>query len=111
MLSLVFTIAVIICSAVLCVALTIVLLGRAPRPDDELPNFDEMSRHVVWGFIYCNPKDPRRMVPKGPNLADGTTINLRYKPVAIALLFVLVIGLQVVIICGVTLAYIARHPQ
>ena len=77
--------------------------GHKPRPGEDVPGPEEMSRHRV-GMYYCNADDPRGWVPKSgdPKRSNGYTINMRYRSWVTAYNVLFVGGLAVTTLLGVT---------
>lgn len=75
--------------------------GHKPRPGEDVPGPEEMSRHRV-GMYYCNADDPRGWVPKSgnPERSNGYTINMRYRSWVTAYNVLFVGGLAVITLLG-----------
>jgi uncharacterized membrane protein len=87
MFTVLFYLAVVILIAATLAAAIVILMGR-----------DEIQRHGFLGVAYCNPKDPRCSVVRPNNEGGGTTMNLRYKSVVIALIFAFIVCVPYIVI-------------
>jgi uncharacterized membrane protein len=76
--------------------------GHKPRPGEDVPGPEEMSRHRV-GMYYCNANDPRGWVPKSgdPERSNGYTINMRYRSWVAAYNSLFAGGLVLITLVGV----------
>ena len=50
---------------------------RKDLKDKPIPSDEEVTKHIVWMFFYCNPDDPRGWV--GKTHGPGITPNFRTK--------------------------------
>jgi len=98
MFTVLFYLAVVILIAASLAAAIVILMGREPRPGEDVPAWDEIQRHGFLGVAYCNPKDPRCSVVRPNNEGGGTTMNLRYKSVVIALIFAFIVCVPYIVI-------------
>lgn len=87
-------------------ALLLLLAGHLawlskPRKDmkeSPVPSDEEVKKHIVWMFFYCNPDDPRGWV--GKTHGPGITPNFRTKD-NILIFISLIVAIQV---CAMGLA-------
>lgn len=86
------------------------IAGRKPRPDEPVPSADEFARYVVWSCLYCNPNDPRGIVPKGDS-NNGFTINMRYRALATAWLSFVIAGGAAVFLFSIFAVVLRVHPK
>jgi uncharacterized membrane protein len=74
--------------------LYIIKSGRSPIPGDTVPDKMEMRKYRAFGIFYCNPDDPRGLVPK--SVGYGWTINLRHKEWAASYVAALVVAILII---------------
>jgi uncharacterized membrane protein len=92
------------------VPLYLALVGHSPKEGEEPPTPEDMSRWVVCSCLYCNPNDPRRLVPRSGDGSSGYTVNFRSKALAIEWFSFVCIGGAALFLLGVSIPIWGIRP-